>query len=190
MTQRHAPADEMDGMRSTEQSLAMVLGIGALVLGAIGLLRGFGWIEIGTAAEAPVSENFASGLMWMLPALAAAILAVAMARSDHHHEMQEDRPGQILHMLAYAVALGTLAVGVLALLTGFNWIGMDTTAADGFLWGTASVLYGLIAWGFHAAVPATITHEDYLVALVESRVGSRTAPMNTPRTIPETERRS
>lgn len=173
MTRREAAAEDAVRMRTTEQMAGMVVGIAAIVLAVLALLRGFAAFTWGTAPEAPVSDNFGSGMMWMIPAITLSILAVVLARADHRHNTR-DR-AQTLHVAAYAGAVVAIVLAALGLLTAFDWIGADTTATTGMLWGSASIVAAFITLGLHIAVPTTVTDEDYLVSLVESRVQPRPA---------------
>jgi hypothetical protein len=181
------------GMFSAERGLAWVFGLGALLMGVIGLLRGFGWIgpqgvdvtgvEIEGLQTAAVQGDFWDAMVWKVPAVALGVLALTMARAAHRH----DGGGAMwAHWGAYLMALLTLGAVALALLVGFDLLGMGTTQTDGVIWGVAAIIYGAISAAFHAAVPAAVADEDYLVHLVESRVG--TTRMTAAGTAPEMER--
>ncbi len=160
----------LGALGATEQAGAFVVGILAVVLGVIGLLRGFGVFEQGTVEQAPLTANFGAGLMWLIPAVAVAILAVTLARADHPHSGEQGASGQMGHTIAYLGAIVTVVLAALAILTGFNWIGQDTTAATGLLWGSASIVSAFVTLAAHMIPPTAVADQDQLVRMVESRV--------------------
>lgn len=181
MSQRHTDTgyagNRDDGMVNAERGIAWILAAVALVLGAIGLLRGFGIIgpegvelpieqDVGGLQAAAIQGNFWDGVVWMLPALALGVHAWAMS-GRRVYDRGEER--QSMRMLAYLMMALTVGAGVLALLVGFDMLGMGTTQTDGILWGIASLLYSLVAAAAFAAIPSAVADEDYLVRIVEAR---------------------
>ena len=163
-------------MVTAERGIAWIFALAAVILGVIGLLRGFGIIgtegvdiaglEGGIAAA--VSGDFWEGIVWMLPAFAFGAIAWSFAGGRTH---STDDANSMMRYGAYVMAVVTVAVGALALLVGFGLLNADAQPTDGVLWGMVSILSGLLTSAAYAAIPSPVADEDYLVALVESRVG-------------------
>lgn len=169
MADGRATATDSAALHQTERLIALILGVAAIVHVVIGLLRGFGFFEWG-AVTAEVAPDFSAAMLWLLPAVAASILAATMAGSQHHRPMRSDAEGWSMHIASYIFGAGTIALGALALLVGYDLLGMGTTVLDGLLWGMAAIVGGLITWALHASIPSALTDQDYLVSLVETRV--------------------
>ena len=199
-------AEARSGMFTTEHSLAWVMALGALVLAAIGLLAGFGIIgsddEAGVAAEAGgVAQavgadlaNWQEGLLWIIPAISAAILAYTLHNTGHHRSSparreavgQDSESGMFNteHSLAYLMALLAIGSGALGLLVGFDVFENENTFADGMLWALASLVPATLALALHEVRHHQMaSEEDVIVRLIEERTGPRTTT-----TAPRTER--
>jgi len=205
-----------EGMYNTEHWLSWLLALTALVLGAIGVLRGFG--VLGDVAEQVGAGEQTTGLLtgtaefwdavvWLLPAIAAGFLAHALHLTEHHRmpdrsaemdagSMRSTSKSQtglyrIEHVLAYLMALATIVAGVLCLLVGFGIFSDTHTQFDGILWGFLSIVYGTLTVMLHTLRQhQMVAEEDYLVSMVEQRVRSGIAYGGQPGTgAPETGRR-
>jgi hypothetical protein len=172
--------ESRSGMYGFEHALAWLMTFLAILLGAIGILSGYGLL--GTIAEevqAPAqtvqtlqaSAEFWDAMVWMLPAVGAGLLAYAFHSGGHGEvaEMTEYRSGmsQSEKWLGYLFALGTIGVGLFGILVGFDVFNMGDDHFDGVLWGFLSVIGGTLTVAMHGIQAAD---EDYLVTLVERRV--------------------
>jgi hypothetical protein len=170
--------DVQEGLGKTEHMAAWVLVVVALVLGAIGLLRGFGLI-----GDEPVAQEFGAtwdGALWLLSAIAAAFLAMTLHTTDHHRLRDPERVDdtgrgmwRTEHVAAYVMVLATLVTGVVGLLTGFDVFDRGNDRADGLPWLLASILGGVLAYTLHAVRHhQLVVEEDYVARLVERRLGT------------------
>lgn len=170
-----------------EHWFAWGMGAVALVLGILGLLRAYG--AYGPANTTPlgqvtsISPGGLPDTLWdggvlMLAALAAALLALAFHRNDHHrmrdpHHLpdREERLWDAEHMAAYALAALTIAMGVIGLLTAYNKVGGHHWQPDGIPWLLAAVGTGLLSSTLHGVRHHQLAvEEDRLVRIVEERV--------------------
>jgi hypothetical protein len=189
----------------TEHWLAWVFAILAIVGGVLGLLRGFAIIGTsvtvagntvpGTAATGTNSNPLFDGFVWMMPAIAAALLSFALHNSGHHRHMAtagepaDDGLFKTEHMLAWLFALGTIAAGVLAVLVGFNIIGTDDPQPNGWLWGLTSIGLGTITNTLHTVRHHQVAaEEEYIAAIMDRRMSTMSAPPPMPGTVRETGR--
>ena len=175
-----------EAMYQSEHWLAWLFAIGAIVLGVIGVLRGFGLI-----GDTGVTDNTRlDGFTWLLPAIAAALLSFALHSNDHHRMAERgdtaDRSLMMLeHSLGYLVALATIAGGVLGILVGFDVFNNGNIPQDGYIWSIAAIGGGVLVNTLHAVRHhQTAENEDYIVSIVESRVGASRAASQQPRTTP------
>lgn len=182
------------GAFNAEHWLAWLMVLLSLALGAIGLLVGFGMLGADDLPEATpdeaittnVAPNWEQGMLWLLPGIAAGLLALTLHSTDHHtRAAPRDKSNKGLygaeHLLAYLGALATIVAGVLTLVVGFDLMDEGYTAQDGFLWGAASVLGGVVSSALHRTRHHQMISEhdeDYIVAVVEERI--RTAPLDRP----------
>lgn len=168
----------------TEHWLAWLFAAIAVVGGILALLRGFAIIGNSLSVTGVVtgsnSNPLYDGFVWMLPAIAAALLSFALHNSGHHRVNEggkADKPDTGLfkteHLLAYLFAAGTIAAGVIALLVGFNIIGTGNPQPNGWLWGLTSIGLGTITNTLH-----TVRHhqlaaeEDYIAAMMDRRMSA------------------
>lgn len=170
-----------------EHALAWLATVGAIVLGILGLLIGFGLIT-GAMASAntgdiagAASAQYWSASLWLLTGIACAVLAFAMHRTEHHFRMDPNKLDAgnrrmffTEHYLSWLAAAGAIAVGIIAYIIGY---GAGWNIFSGLMWALASI--GLA--GISAALHNTGHHqmaerEDYIVSVVERRVGT---PMAT-----------
>jgi hypothetical protein len=137
---------------------------------------------VGISAQSVSSESFWDGMLLITTGIAAALLAFCLHMNDHHRLrdprlMRKEDSGLwgLEHGFAYLFALGTIALGAIALLTGFDAFGADTNQLDGVLWAFCAVGAGVITTMFHTVRHhQTVAEEDYMVRLVEERVGGTT----------------
>lgn len=171
---------------NTEHWLAWLMVATSLALAAIGLLRGFGFIgEEATAVEGVTADNISGsildGFLWMMPAIAAGLLSMALHQSGHHRtpvsdagEHNESGLYGIEHMLAYILAAATIAAGAIALVVGFDVFDNGYTRGEGMLWGLAAIVGGALTVTLH-----TVGHHQPVDPVV---TGTRTVePANRPR---------
>ncbi len=161
-----------------ERGIGWIFAVVGLALGAIGLLRGFGIVGtegvdipgIGDAGglQAAVQSDFWEAIVWMLPGFGAAIIAWAM-NGARTYRMEDTRSPA--RMSAYVMVVVSIAAGVLALLVGFDLLGQGTNPLDGVLWGMATVLTSLVSAAMYVTAPSPAAETDYLVRVVEARVG-------------------
>ncbi len=148
------------GFYQAEHALAWLMAVVAIVLGVIGALEAFEYIDIGdtnltaaTGIEPRSDANiFADAAMFLLPALIAGLLAFTL-HSNEHHELggdmgrasgNEPTMGDGLagednlfmgeHAAAYAMALATIAMTIVGMLTGFRVLKETHTFYDGLTW--------------------------------------------------------
>jgi hypothetical protein len=170
---------------NAEHVAAWVFALTALTLGTIGLLRGFGVVgDSGDVANSVTQDgageaiaalsapgNFLDGIVWLLPALAAGMLAYALHRNEHHLGVLPDALAdrhegmfKTEHGLAMVMTLGTIALGAVAILVGFDVFDRGNDQADGMLWGIASVGAGMLTAALHG-----VRHHQF-APFVESTV--------------------
>lgn len=177
------------GVYQAEHWFAWLLVLTAIVLGVIALLRGFGLIgdtnPSVTVAGAQVTNVSvpnpkADAFVWMLPAIAAGLLAFALHSNDYHRRANaEGTEGGLMmgeHWLSYLFALAAIVMGVLAILVGFNLFNRSNTQADGWLWATGAIAAGVVTNTLHSLRHHQVAADEYYVAsIMEER-------MTTPRT--------
>jgi hypothetical protein len=134
---------------------------------------------VGITAQSVTSESFWDGMLLIVTGIAAALLAFCLHFNDHHRlrgpafmDKSESGLFTLEHGLAYLFALGTIAIGAVALLTGFDAWGAGNNQLDGVLWAFCAVGAAFITTMFHTVRHhETVAEEDYMVRLVEERVG-------------------
>jgi len=171
--------------QNTERTLAWIFAVVAVVLGVIALLRGFGIVAgsdvaadeaVGAGAQGIV--NWQAGMLWMLPAIAAALVAVSLNFTEFNRpgEMRDNAESTLFKagsMLAYVLIVGSIAAGVLTLLIGFDLFDRGNVPGDGFLWGAAAILAGGASIAPRmAGHRSTVADEDYIARIVEDRVAA------------------
>lgn len=179
----------------TEHILAWIMAVGAIVLGAIGALTGFGILELrdavdevapaaGDAIAASVfSQDFWDGTMLIFSAITLAMLAYCLHSNDHHRlrslstvEDSERGMWTAEHGLAYLFALGTIALLVIGLLTGFNAFSADHDQRDGLLWIWLGLGSGVLTATLHAVRHHQVSaEEEFVIGIIDERVSSRSA---------------
>lgn len=188
-----------DTARNSERTLAWLFAIVAVTLGVIGLLRGFGIIfgsdvsaeeAVGLGAQGMV--NWHAGMLWMLPAIASALVAIALNFTEFNRpsELRESGEDKLFKMgatLSYVLMIGAIGAGVLTLLMGFDVFDRGNIPGDGFLWGVAAIIAaGSSIAPRMAGHHATVADEDYIVRIVEDRVAA-TGTARTTTTRPATD---
>ena len=164
-TRRIEDRDAQEAAFNTEHIAAYALAAIALLLGIIGVLRGFGVLgnDGGADVGAPGTRDISfpaiwDSVVWLLPALSAALLAWALHRNEHHRlrnpERATDRDEaawKLEHMLAYVMTVASLLFAVLGMLTGFNVFGRDNgDQPDGIPWLLASLGTAILANALHS----------------------------------------
>lgn len=173
-------SDAQEGAFNTEHTLAYAFAAAALILGLIGLLRGFG--ILGTDEVRDVGEpgtrdiGFPAiwdSVVWLLPMLSSALLAWAFHRNEHHRRRDPDRTTdedeagwKTEHMLAYVMAAISVVTAVLGMLVGFNVLGRDFgDQPDGLPWLLASLGSAILANALHSVGHHQLSREaDFVVA--------------------------
>ncbi len=180
-----------EAMYQMEHWLAWLFLIGAIVLGSLGVLRGFDIIG-GTTASA-LSEGkgaFWDGMLLIIPGICAAFLAMALHQSDHHRvynpEGGRSREGALFmaeHGLGWLALIGTVALEVLGMIIGLKVFGGSYDQSDGLLWAVPGLGAAILTATLHTARQHQLeTEEDYIVRIVEERVapGRATGRMRAP----------
>ena len=132
-------------------------------------------------AESTSSDSFWDGLMLLTVATAAGMLSLALHRNDHHRKRDPRTVSDTdtgfwsgEHAAAYVLAFGTIVVGTVAILTGFDAFGTDTDQRDGTIWAFAALLGSILTNTAHTVRHhQTVAEEDHLVRVVRQRVGTR-----------------
>jgi len=148
------------GFYRAEHMLAWLMALASIILGVIGALEAFEYINIGdsnltamTGIEPRSDSNiFADGALILLPALIAGLLALTLHRSEHHElggdmgraSGNEPTMGEGLaaeddlfkgeHAAAYAMVLATILMTIVGVLTGFRVLKETHTFYDGLVW--------------------------------------------------------
>jgi hypothetical protein len=184
-------------MYDFEHIVAWVMALAALLFMAIGLLRGFG--VIGAEGDsflpadtpgAPSQVHWLFGAVWLLAGLAASFLAMAFHRNDHHWlrdpEVLDDTDEALWkseHLGAWVLALATLVFGAIGLLVGLDVFDRNFPE-EGILWLVAANVTGILTNTLHSVRHHQMAHEeDYLVRMVERRVGTTTTGTTTTRPV-------
>ncbi len=193
-----------EGSYNTEHWLAWLMLFSALLLGAIGLLRGFGLIgggldEADLSTGAPATQAVSYGAIWdsavwLLSAIALSLVAMALHRNEHHRarspELADDANEGLWnteHALAWLMALATIATAVLGIITGFDVLDRGNDQPDAMPWLLASIVAGIATVTLHAVRHHQMaTDEDRIVRIVERRIGT-TAATPVVRTTPATD---
>jgi len=199
----HTVSETQDNTFKTEHTISYVLALTSLVLAAIGLLRGFGMlgddgVEVGSPTTQAVSfPPIWDSMIWLLPALAAGLLAWALHQSDHHRMRDPALAGdadeggwKAEHAGAYLMALLSIACGTLGILTGFDVFDRGNDQPDALPWLLASIVTAVLTNALHNVRHHQLATEDYVVRTVERRLGTGTATTSVrPATETVTERR-
>ncbi len=154
-----------------EHWLAWLVALVAIGLGVVGVLRGFGLIgTIGAGVDTQTD-----GMIWLIPAISASILALALHTSGHHRRTSASDQDMALmmfeHSLAYLMALAAIAGGVLGILVGFDVFNNGNTPQDGFIWSVASIGASVLTVTLHTVRHHQVAEDtDVIVAMVEQRM--------------------
>lgn len=196
-TRHHDDGDGHKGAFNAEHGMAYaVIGV-SLVLGVIGLLRGFGILgggadvqDISTGAPGTQAASYGSlwdSAVWFLPAIALAFTGWALHMTRHHRiGMDEDRRDsnegafKTEHMLAYLMGAATIAAAVLGILVGFDLLGRGNDQPDALPWLFAALHYGVLTAALHNSghhLPAEAP--SYLTSRVVERVSQPAPPVTT-----------
>jgi hypothetical protein len=196
-------AETQDAAFTGEHLLAYFCAAVAVVLAAVGILEGFGHIDIAEAGRgaqegAPnVTDeggaSFLDGVLFLIPAVTFAILAFYFHASDHHRLRDvrtvddKDRAAWMSeHGGAILAGLTAMALAVIGTLVGFDAFSNGNTAEDGILWQLASLVPAVLSCALHSVRHHQLSaEEDFVVAIVEQRV---TGPRATTGTVTETSR--
>ena len=155
----------------------------AIVMGVIGILVAFGQISTATSfgrAVTTPAAPFWNATLWLSTGIATAVLAAALHRTEHHFhrdptEMDAGQRGLWMfeHWLAWLTALGAICLGALALVIGFDVFNEGYTVFDGLIWSFAAIGAAAITSTLHNVSHHQLAaEEDYIVGIVERRVGT------------------
>jgi hypothetical protein len=162
-----------DQAYTTEHSLAYVMAVVALVLGVIGVLRGFGVIGGSDASNTPNGNVSAlwDGVMWLLPAISAAFLAWALHTNDHHRmrdtaQLPDADEGMWKgeHAAAYLSAAASVVFALLGMLVGFHLLGRGDHQYDSIPWHLASIGMAVLTNALHSVRHHQLATDDDFVA--------------------------
>jgi hypothetical protein len=187
---RRQDNDAHDAAFEGEHWLAWLFGAGSVLLGLLGLLRAFGVYGpentvngvVTSISPGGLPDTYWDGGLLLMAGLAAALLAFALHRNDHHRmrdlDAVPDREEGLWkgeHALAYLMAGASVVFAVIGLLTGYNKVGGHHWQPDGIPWlfaslGTAilanflhSVRHHQMEWERHYySRPATVRTIDYV----------------------------
>jgi hypothetical protein len=178
------------GAYQAEHWLAWLFALIALLMGINGLLIGFDvldWRNDIISPDLRAARDFNEALLWLMPAVAAALLSLALHQTDHHaradlrlHRRPRVRPLPAEHGAAYVMVVVTIVAGVLTLLVGYDAFGNDNIERDGQLWAWAAIGSGVITYTLHSVRHHQLAvEEDVIVRIIEERAGGMptTAPM-------------
>lgn len=180
---RASEADNQVPMYHTEHMLAYIFAAAAIVMGVLGLLVGFDVLASGggeVAGPGAASQNFWDGLNWIIPAIAAAMVAYALHSSEHH---LAQNPSTLTsshrsmwnseHYLAWLVGLATVALATIGILVGFDVINTGNSF-DGLLWSFAAIGTGALTMTLHSVRHHQMaSEEDYILGVVERGSAAR-----------------
>jgi hypothetical protein len=166
-----------------EHYLAWIIALGAIALGVIGVLRGFGIIGSSLVAvntRLVLTNEKWDALIWLLAAISAATLSIGLHRSEHHlsHPLEtlakrDDAVWMGEHFASWLVALAAIALGVIGVLVGFDVFDNANAQQDGMIWLLASFGCSLLTVTLHGVRHQQMAaDEDYIVAIVEERAGA------------------
>jgi hypothetical protein len=169
-TARSAAGDQT---YTTEHSLAYVMALVALVLGVVGMLRGFGVIggdDASNSANGNVSALW-DGIMWLLPAISAAFLAWALHSNDHHRMRDteylpdaDEGMWKSEHAVAYLTAAASVVFALLGMLVGFHVLGRGDHQYDSVPWHLGSIGMAILTNALHSVRHHQLATDRHYVA--------------------------
>lgn len=182
--QAYAKAQEM--AFAGEHLLAYLTAAVAVVLMALGLLEGFGVLDIVDAGAAAAGNpgvdeggqtEFLDGILFLIPAATFAFLSMYFHASDHHRMRDvrslddKDKSAAAEHGGAMLAGGAATILAVIGLLVGFDAFGSDYTAQDGILWSFASLIPAILSVTLHMVRHhQTVAERDVIIAMIEERV--------------------
>lgn len=154
------------GAYAAEHTLGWLTALASVVLAAIGALVAFGVIggseggvniDDAAGAGAAGASDWMQGALWLLPAIAIALLSRALHSADHHERLgayaddeRNDSMFSLEHAAAYLAAVATIATAALAPLVGFDVFDNGNVAEDGLIWGITSLVPAVLTNTLHA----------------------------------------
>ncbi|MGI8554298.1 MAG: hypothetical protein ACR2PL_26460 [Dehalococcoidia bacterium] len=110
------------------------------------------------------------GVVWLLPAIAAAFLSLAMHRNEHHRMRSPERVNnteegmwKTEHTLAYVMTAAAIVFGLLGMLVGFHILGRGNHQWDSMPWHLASIGVAVLANTFHTVGHHQLADDDFIV---------------------------
>jgi hypothetical protein len=201
----HTHSKTQDSMYDAEHWVGLVMAFLALLLMAVGLLRGFGVLGAEGAAVVPSDlvgdadePHWLLGSIWLLAAFSAGFLSMALHKADHHllrdPELLDDKDEALWkseHFTAWAMALATIIFAAIGLLVGLDEFGRGTVAQEGILWLLASNIMSILTNTLHSVRHHQVAgEEDYIVHMVEERATITAPTATTTRPVTEHDRGS
>jgi hypothetical protein len=155
-----------------EHGLAYGFMVLSLVLGFIGLLRGFGVIGGNDASNTPFGNISAlwDGIVWLLPAISMAFLAWAFHANDHHRmrdpenlDAADETAWKNEHMAAGIMAIASIVFALLGILTGFHYLGHGDHQFDSMPWHLASIGCAILTNALHSVRHHQTVSDDVFI---------------------------
>lgn len=173
-----------------EHVLAYLTAIGAIVLAALGLLEGFGVVNIldagaGAAATSPdvneggnATTSFLDGVLYLLPAATLALLSLYFHSSDHHRlrdvrtlDNKDKTAWGVEHGGAMAAGLAATVMTTIGFVVGFDIVSNNYRAEDGILWQLAALVPAVLSVTLHQVRHhQTVAERDVIIAMIEERI--------------------
>jgi diacylglycerol kinase len=192
MTEHRTNTDGQEAAFRTEHMAAYAMAVVALLLGAIGLLRGFGILgddatEVGEPGTQAIGFPAVwDSSVWLLAAIAFGLLSWALHQSDHHRMRSSEHSSDAHegawkgeHLFAYIMAAATVVTALLGILTSFDVFDRGNDQPDGLPWLLASVLYGVVTNTLHNVRHHQMATEDNVARIVDQRMAGRTVTGRT-----------
>ncbi len=197
-----------DMMYDPEHWFAWIITLCAIACGIVGILGGFNIMHLRSSENALMpgipagnvasvfQNNFWDAAMLEFSAITGAILAFTLHASDHHRmtdlsvmPKDERMLWGIEHTLSYVFVIASIVLVIIGLLVGFQAFSGVHDQGDGLKWIWLGLGSSVVALTLHSVRHhQTEVERDYIIGLVEDRVGQAgTAPGTTFRE-PGTER--
>jgi hypothetical protein len=167
-----------------EHILAWVMSLGAIALAAIGVLTAFNVIElrelVTDASSTAAAQDFEDGILFMLPAITAGLLAFALHNSEHHvrfYRYATERSDKAMyfaeHGLAYAGVIAAIVFAGFGIVIGLDVFDNGNTWRDGVIWHLLAIVTGTLTATLHGVGHHQMAGEQQdIQRVIEERVGT------------------